>query len=157
MVLYVPVNHISPPLVGSEDWDTILEWEGLFNITKITMNLSQLENLFTASFGPVIQMTTMKKLRSNELLLIDTQSITRSPVLVRTEKKVTEFTSTGKTCLTREIIEGERCWCGSSLDNLTDKHVLVSRRELVATLLDIPTLGASHLTNFQQKEAVSLL
>ena len=54
MVLYVQLNHISPPLVDRADWTTIIEWEGVFNITKITTTLSQVENLFSAAFGPVI-------------------------------------------------------------------------------------------------------
>ena len=93
--LHAKVNHMSPPLVGNEDWDTILEWEGVFNMTKITTTLSQVENIFTSSFGPVIQMITMKKLLSRELSLIDAKSATRSPFLVK-KKKITEFTSTGK-------------------------------------------------------------
>ena len=157
MVLYVQLNDISPPLVDRADWTTIIEWEGVFNITKITTTLSQVENLFSAAFGPVIQMTTMKKLRSGKILLIDNQSITRSPTLKRIEKKVTDFTDTGKTCLTRAIVEGERRWCDSSSEIVTNKHVVISRRELVATLLDIRTLGASHLTSSQRKEAVDLL
>ena len=56
----------------NEDWDTILEQEGSFNIIKITNSTSQIKNLFTASFVPVIQTTTMKKLWSSELSLIDT-------------------------------------------------------------------------------------
>ena len=56
----------------NEEWDTILEQEGSFNIIKITNSTSQIKNLFTASFVPVIQTTTMKKLWSSELSLIDT-------------------------------------------------------------------------------------
>ena len=89
----------------------------------------------------------MKKLWSSELSLIDTQSLKISSVLARTGKKVTEFTFTRKMCLTRAIIESQRHWCSRSLDNVTNKHNVVSKHELVATLLDVRTLGCSHATN----------
>ena len=75
------------------------------NITKIATTLSQVENLFSAAFGPIIQISTLKKLRSGKIFLIDNQSITRSPILTRIESKVADFTDTSKTCLTRTIVE----------------------------------------------------
>ena len=102
-------------------------------------------------------MTTMKKLRSGIILLIDNQSITRILILARIQEKVTDFTDTVKTCLAWEMIEGERRWCGRSPDIITNKHVVISKRELVATLLNVGTLGDSHSISSQGKKAVDLL
>ena len=63
------------------------------------------ETLSTA-FESVIKMTTMKKLQSTEILLIEAQSVTRSPVLSGIKRKDTDFTDTSKTCPARAIIEG---------------------------------------------------
>ena len=62
-------------------------------MTKIINIRTQIENVFTASFEPTIQTTTMNNLPSSKLLLLDAQSETRSTVLVRTENKVTDLLS----------------------------------------------------------------
>ena len=78
------VNHASFPLVGNEDWDTILECKGAFNMTNITSTRIQIENIFIESFEPTIQTTAIKKMSCSKLSLLDTQSTTRSHILVRT-------------------------------------------------------------------------
>ena len=84
MVLCVQVNNKSPPLAGNEDWDTILECKGAFNMTNITSTRIQIENIFIESFEPTIQTTAIKKMSCSKLSLLDTQSTTRSHILVRT-------------------------------------------------------------------------
>lgn len=89
--------------------------------------------------------------------VIDPSRVTKDSKLERINKRRDELTSVGRTCLERAIIEGERRFCGSDAETITDKQVIVSDRELLATLVDVRTKGAAHLSPEQRRTAKAKL
>ena len=59
----------------------------------------------------------------------------------------------GNTARVRALLEGERRWCGNKGETLTGAPVHMGRHEMLAMLLDKRTLGASHVSPEQRKEA----
>jgi hypothetical protein len=53
-------------------------------------------------------------------------------------------------------LEGERRFCGNTTEELLGGHVIITNRELLATILDIRTVGCAHLTSEQATQAYDL-
>ena len=71
---------------------------------------------------------------------------------VRVTKLVSDFSDIGKQCNTRARIEFQRRFLGSTSDTLLPKcgPVVISERQLLATLLDLRTARGGHLTPAQR-------
>jgi hypothetical protein len=114
------------------------------------------EEYYTGAFGCLIKATTMAGLRANVLHVIDLENVTKSPKLPRVARAINDLSSTGATCRLRAILEGERRWCGNTTETILDEPIVMTDRELLATLLDLRTVGAAHLTSAQRARAIEL-
>ena len=123
-------------------WQEMAEFESVLNITKITTTLSQYEHLFTGAFSGLIKSTTMAGLRNDKLDVIDLKKVGDLPVskLPRVEMNWEDLSPSGKKCLERATLEGERRWCGNEGESLTSGDVILSDREVLAGLLDLRTI-----------------
>jgi hypothetical protein len=70
---------------------------------------------------------------------------------------VTDMTELGQTCRQRALLEGERRWCGNKTEQLTGAPITLSDRQLLATVLDLRTMGCVHLDADQRAAGLRLL
>ena len=83
--------------------------------------------------------------------------VTTATQLPRISKNVREMTTIGKEVRERALIEGERRFCGNKTDKLIhNAEVVMSDRELLATVLDLRTFGCAHLSEEQRTKAKEL-
>ena len=119
-------------------------------------SISQTENSYTGSYGPLLKMTVLNKLRRGELNLVDQKNVTANCNLPRVIVKREALTRIGRIALDRAILELERRFCSNSTEEITGANVTISEEELVATLLDPRTVSCQHLTPVLRKRAMRL-
>ena len=156
---YVPASEKEKKLDWDADswrWLATAEVEGVLDVTKITTQLSQYEQLYTGAFGTLIKGTTMRALRADTLHVVDLAKVDKQPRLIRKPVPVTSLSQIGQICRKRATLEGERRYCGNKTEELSGAPLLIGRRELLSTLLDLRTVGCAHLTSDQRHEAVDI-
>jgi len=83
--------------------------------------------------------------------------MTDSAKLVRPPMRVSDFTATGRKCLERARLEGERRFCNNKTEHVDGAlPVVFGDNELLATLLDIRTVHCKHLTKTQRNHATEI-
>ena len=75
----------------------------------------------------------------------------------RVAVNVSSFSETGRTCLSRAIIEGERRWCGNEGEEATGARVTLTLREMQASCLDVRTKLCPHMDDEERKRAKQAL
>ena len=156
------VYHVQKPesfKLDAADWEKWAEFEAILNITQILTKLAQKEKAFTAAYGPLIKIHVLNCLEAETLNVIDLDQGMIGSRPVRVTKRVSDFSDTGKECLTRARIEFQRRFLGSTSDTLLPEcgPVVINERQLVATLLDLRTARGGHLTPVQRAQAQAAL
>ena len=127
--------------LDSSQWRSVAELEAILDITRTMCTLAQTESLFLAAYGPVLKMMTLRRLRSEEIFVVDLHAVDASPQLPRTPVAEVNMTPLGRTALQRARLEAERRWCGNKSEIVDNSSTpLVSDRERIAILLDLRTL-----------------
>ena len=144
-------------MLSNTEWDTHAEFEAIMSVCQIASTEAQYEKLFLGAFAGVIKAVTMARLRNITIPVLNYKEMTSSAKLVRPAKRVVDFTATGRECLERVRLEGERRFCGN-ITEIVDGSLPVQFRdsELLATILDIRTVHCKHLTKTQRKLATRL-
>ena len=144
--------------LSKEEWDSHSGFEGVLHITQLASTQAQYEKLFLGAYSPMIKAVTLKRLRGSEIPVIKYEKMTESAKLERVPKDVLDFTVTGRKCLERARLEGERRFCGNKTEMVQGNNLPVtfSDSELLATLLDIRTAHCKHLTKDQRKKAMKI-
>lgn len=76
----------------------------------------------------------------------------------RARELVALVTREGKTCRERAYLEFQRRFCGVTGEELQDDaRIAISRRDFLATVLDVRTKGCSHFTAEERREAKQIL
>lgn len=138
-------------------------------ITQLLTHTAQYEKLYLAALMPAIKLAVYKKLTADTIMVVDMANPTSSPNLPRKEMSVDELTDAGGMSRWRAIVEFERRFLGSNLEvPVSEVSVLpgapqpklditMNDRQLVATLLDVRTKHAAHLTREQKRQAQNAL
>jgi hypothetical protein len=77
--LYMCV-HADTPQVTNSEWDSIVEIEGVLNVSKYLTTLMQYKPLYNGAFGQIIKHVTLKRLRASTIPVIDMPKVTYSKV-----------------------------------------------------------------------------
>ena len=143
--------------LSDEEWNTHSEFESIFKIVSVASTQAQYERLFMGPYTPMVKTFVMKRLRDDEIAVINYDKMTDKPRFERNLKKVEDFTELGKEALTRTRLEGERRFCCNRSEVIDGASpVEFTDGELVATLLDIRTVHCRHLTKAQRIRAKTL-
>ena len=135
------------------EWDILGEVEAILELTKLTTKLTQTETGYTGSFGILVRGLTMNKLRESTLSVVRQDAVTKSPRVIREDKPWGDLSPIGKTCMSRANLEGERRYCGNETEIVTSTPLSINNRESLATLADVRTKGAAHVTSEQYRVA----
>ena len=77
--------------ITNDTWETVAEFESVFEIIKIVTVFVQNEKKYTASLRYSILQKLMEQLRGNTINTIDLTQVNTSPKLVRWKKNITVF------------------------------------------------------------------
>lgn len=132
---------------SKEQWQAVSEFEGILDIPKTMSTYAQSEAHFLGAYGPVLKKMTLKRLRKEEVAVIDLASVNATETEPK-RKNVPELqlSETGRTALRRARLEAERRWCDNRTEILTGNACTISDRERIAILLDLHTLNAHGLS-----------
>ena len=119
-------------------------------------SISQTENTYTGSYGPLLKMTVINKFRGGALNVVDQKNVTADSNLPRLITSRENFTPVGQIAFDRAILELERRFCGNKSEEISGAEVTISSEELVATLLDPRTVSCRHLKPVLRKRAMKL-
>ena len=133
------------------------EIEAVLNLTKVTTTLCQYEQLYTGAYKALIKGLTMKGLREESIQVIDLSATDTRRELPRKRVPVSELSPLGQETRERALLEGERRFCGNNTEAIQGLPVKLSKREKLATLLDLRTVGAAHLSKEEAAEALQTL
>ena len=139
----------------AEFWKATSEIEAILNITKTTGTLVQHEKLYTGAYLPLVKVMTLNSLLKPSLAVVDLSRPSTLPKLPRKALPVEELGSLGTEAHSRAIIECQRRFCGSKTETVIkpSPEVELTDRQLLATLLDLRTCGAEHLSPTQYDKA----
>ena len=144
-------------------WDAVRDVEGVLEACAFLCTLSQNEKKFNAAYGPVVKMHLHKTLTADTLYVIDVNNWGGKARPNRINVPVDDLTSIGNEALVRAIIECERRFFGSRLeDPLADTPGVVvslelSEQEKGVLLFDPRTcLDAEIMSTEEWREAVSV-
>ena len=138
---------------SEENLTAMAEMEAVLDTTRITTCLCQYEQAFTGAFSALIKTTTMNALRAPELDVVDLEKVDANPHLIRKKVRANELSEVGAECRRRATLEGERRWCENKTEELNGAEVKLTKREMLATLLDLRTVGCAHLTSDVRENA----
>ena len=116
----------------------------------------QNEKLYTAAYSCLVKCMLFYKLRAASLATINLNTVALQKHPPRTMVMVSGYSEVGKTTLTRALIEAERRYCGSDSEVVSGLAQIIPQRELLATLLDLRSVGVAHFTPDQRAEAISV-
>ena len=142
------IKHQSSWRLSDEQWKTLAEFEGVLNITRRCTTLMQYERSFVGAYGLFVKQDTVSRLRLPYLPVCSLDNIPKkNHVVPRKNIPRDELTSAGRTCLDRAIVEAERRWCGSCLEEpMWDEPVVEhTERDLLCTMLDLRTINSTPL------------
>ena len=135
--------------------------EATLHVTQVTTKLAQFEQDFTGAYDPLIKGMTIKGLESPMMRVVNLSNIPASGKLERHEQDVSTFRPLGSDCRERAMIEAQRRFCeGAEKTEVVIKPtppIIASKRSLVATILDLRTVGGGHLTKGQYDAAGGIL
>lgn len=141
-----------------EQWQSLAEFEGILDITKTMSTLAQSEAIFLGAYGPVLKSMTLKRLRKEEVSIIDIGAVCAAqPTPIRKKVAEVDLSEAGRTALHRARLEAERRWCDNTTEVVHNTKPLMSERERIAILLDLRTLKASCFSAAEFAEAEILL
>eukprot|EP00173_Palmaria_palmata_P005208 Plantae.Rhodophyta-Palmaria_palmata.ctg8739.p1 GENE.Plantae.Rhodophyta-Palmaria_palmata.ctg8739~~Plantae.Rhodophyta-Palmaria_palmata.ctg8739.p1 ORF type:complete len:413 (-),score=98.00 Plantae.Rhodophyta-Palmaria_palmata.ctg8739:123-1319(-) len=143
--------------LDQSDWDNIRFFEGILSIADKAVKLAQYEKQFLGSLSCVVKIDLLKRLRSDSISVVDAEAVTASPKMPRVDVDVADMSPVGEECLRRARLEAERRYCENSGEELTSGEYCSSDRELGATLLDLRTVNANHLSTAKRGEALAVL
>ena len=128
------------------------EIEAVLYVTQLTSLLAQCERFFNGAYRVVIINLTLGALReqrSQSVQIVDLSQPTTAAILPRKPIQMSEMSETGKECLLRALLEGERRFCSNNTEEINDSDIIMSRREKCASMLDLRTTKGGHLNTAQ--------
>jgi len=140
----------------SLEWKAMAETEAILNITRVTTTLAQYESKYTGAYAGLIKGTTINLLRAPRMAVVILEKVGTEAAskLPRMMMNVREFTDVGKEVRHRAQLEGERRFCGNTTEEVQmTSEIIMSDREMLATVLDLRTLGCTHITETQRTHA----
>ncbi len=125
--------------------EAVKECEAIGYVCRIGTTIAQTESRMMSAIGPLLVSHVMLKLRAKKISMFNTQKISHNDKEPRESVEVSKFSPFGKVALERACLEGERRFCGNKTEVLTGGNPVVSRRELIASVLDLRTLKGGHM------------
>ena len=144
---------------SEEGWQAMAEAEAVLNVSRITTTLAQYEGRYTGAYACLIKGTTMNALRAPTMAVVELEKVREQSAakLPRTMKSVREFGPVGAEVRRRAQLEAERRFCGNKTEIVEmNAEIIMSDRELLASVLDLRTLGCLHMSEAQRKQAKAL-
>ena len=137
--------------LDEDDFKTMRELEAISRITAEETTRTQNESKMNRAYRPVINHYTEAQLASDSFAVIDGPNVGfhTEKDLPRVEKPRGDFTEIGKTVLERTTEK--------SISQHLHPAARINDTDLIATLLDLRTKNAPHLTDEQVQEARKLL
>ena len=125
-------------MFSDDEWRAHAEFEGVLHLTQISSTEAQYKKLFLGAYAALIKAVTLHRLREDAIPVLRYDDMTDSLNLVRPPMRVSDFTATGRKCLERARLEGERRFCNNKTEHVDGAlPVVFGDNELLATLLDI--------------------
>ena len=103
-----------PVYLNNEDWEFAREVEGVLNISKDLVTLSQNEKKINSVYGPLFKRTTHQGYLAEAIQLIDIESWGKTTRAPRSPKNVNAFSIRGRECRKRAMLECERRFFGNT-------------------------------------------
>eukprot|EP00171_Calliarthron_tuberculosum_P008665 IDg8665t1 len=152
-----PLNNDVDWKLFESDWESIRDFEGILAISDKSLKLVQHEKLFMGALSSVVKIEMLRKLRKDDISVIDLNAVTSLHRMPRIDVDVTELSKVSKECLNRARLEAERRYCGNEGESLSWEAYMPSKRELGATLLDFRTMSCNHLSTDIRGRALVIL
>ena len=141
--LYRSFTNI-PASLTDEEWNQLVEFESVINIPGTSVVIVQHEHMLLGALSFAIRSRVLKQLRQPKLNVVDLDNVTADRILPRVKKDVDSFSDTGRECLRRAQVEGERRFCHNKTEEPTGVDEPVpTERESMALCLDFRTLGGT--------------
>ena len=131
------------------------EIEAVLYATQKTSLLAQCERFLNGAFRAVIINLTLNALREHRgqlLQMVDLSKPTTAARLPRKPTALKDMSDVGKVCAERALLEGERRFCANKTEEINGANIDMSRREMVATMLDVRTTKGPHINTAQLGE-----
>ena len=133
-----------PVYLNNEDWEFAREVEGVLNISKDLVTLSQNEKKINSVYGPLFKRTIHQGYLAEAIQLIDIESWGKTTRAPRSPKKINAFSIRGRECRKRAMLECERRFFGNTEETTfedqgcsdDDIRVKMTKREFATLLLD---------------------
>ena len=100
--------------LNNEDWEFAREVEGILNISKDLVTLSQNEQKINSVNGPLLKRMAHKGCLVEAIQLIDVDLWGKTAKAPRSPKNVNDFSIIGRECRKRETLECERRFVGNT-------------------------------------------
>ena len=156
--------HMDSPFLSDSDWAFCVEVEAILRVSKALVTFSQTENQLIAAYAPVLRKKVHTQLKGNKLDIINVSEWQNQIHPSRTSADVDSFSSAGRECRRRALLETERRFFGNRSENIGEEinieaSLKLSQREKAVLVLDKRTcLQPGILTNDDdRKDAISAL
>ena len=142
--LYATKNHSSWKF-EEEHWDAAVELMAFFEIAQNLMALSKQDNQYTSALRFPLVSRALACFRSSDFNVVNWRAVTASTELPHVPKSRESLTALGAEALKLATLEMERCYCGNISNELSGAPVLLTTRDMLATVLDLRTVSCLHL------------
>jgi hypothetical protein len=138
-------------LMTPMDYDDLVGFEAVLDITRIVTTLAQFEQHLLHSYRVLMKVLTMNQLREDYLWVIDVSKLSTNLGPRPTRRKVLKSEMSVRTleCWRRSELECERRWCSNCTEEINGSPLVNTDHDLLVTFLDFRTAGCPHLSKVE--------